>query len=342
MKAVVFDEHGGPEVLKYRDVPDPTPAADQVLIKVKACALNHLDLWCRRGMPGIKIPMPHISGSDVAGEVVSAGELVKAVRPGDRVMVSPGLSCGRCRACLCGEDNLCPQYDILGFRSAGGYAEYVVVPEENVIPISDKIDFNQAAAFPLVFLTAWHMLVTRAAVKPGEEVLILAAGSGVGMAGIQVARLFGARVIATAGSDEKLARARELGAEATINHNTQDVAEEARRLSGGRGVDLVFEHIGAATWEKSILSLAHNGRLVTCGATSGFAAKTDIRYLFSRHLTILGSYMGSKGELLEAYRFLEQGKLKPVVDRALPLEEAARAQQIMEDRKQFGKLVLNP
>src|SRR5262245_15859589 len=249
---------------------------------------------------------------------------------GQRVMLSPGTSCGRCRMCLAGEDNSCRQYRILGYQIHGGYAERLRCPAANVIPLPDGISFEEAAAFPLVFLTAWRMLVTRARVRPGEDVLVWAAGSGVGMAAVQVAKLLGARVIATAGSEAKLARARELGADATLNHHEADVVAEVKRLTGRKGADVVVEHVGQASWERSILALAQRGRLVTCGATTGPAAATDIRYVFSRQLSILGSYMGSKAELMDAAGFFFAGKLKPVVHAVLPLCEASRAHEMME------------
>jgi NADPH:quinone reductase-like Zn-dependent oxidoreductase len=342
MKAIVFHEHGGIEQLKYEEVPDPKVSAIDVLVRVKACALNHLDLWCRMGLPGIKLPLPHISGADVAGEVVGIGELVSRVKIGDKVMLQPGLSCGQCRNCLSGADNLCPSYDILGLRSNGGYAELVAAPEVNAIRMPEYLSFNEAAAIPLVFLTAWHMLVTRAKLALGEDVLIIGAGSGVGSAGIQVAKLFGARVIATAGSEEKLQKARALGADEVINHHTQDLAAEVKKITNKKGVEVVFEHVGAAVFEKCIRSMAPNGRLVTCGVTTGFDVQFDLRYLFSKHLTLYGSYMGSKSELLEVMKFFERKKLKAVVDTTFPLREAAQAQQRLEERKQFGKVILNP
>ena len=338
MKAVRFHEHGGPEVLRYEDAPDPVPRPGDALVRVRACALNHLDLWERRGIERVKIPLPHISGSDVAGEVIEPGD--SGLAAGARVMLQPGLSCGRCQACLDGRDNECPRYDVLGYVSNGGYAELVTVPAGNLIPVPDAIDFVQAAAFPLVFVTAWHMLITRARVQAGETVLILAAGSGVGQAAIQIAKIIGARVIATAGTDEKLDRARALGAEAVINHQTQRLADEVRRLTVKRGVDVVVEHVGQATWEESVRCLARAGRLVTCGATTGHAGAIDLRFLYARQLSLLGSYMGTKGELLHAAPLFFEGKLKPVVDRTFPLAEAAEAQRWLEGRRQFGKIVL--
>ncbi|HEX3146411.1 MAG TPA: zinc-binding dehydrogenase [Pyrinomonadaceae bacterium] len=340
MKAIIFDQHGGPEVLRSATVPDPQIKADHVLIEVRACALNHLDVWVRNGLPGITIPLPHILGNDIAGVVREAGPLVTWARAGDEVMVQPGVSCGHCAACLAGHDNMCDEYDIIGYRLDGGYAELVDVPGLNLIPKPKNLSWAEAAALPLVTLTAWHMLVTRANVQPGEDVLIHAAGSGVGSVGIQIARLRGARVIATASSEEKLAKARELGANETINYSDEAWPRQVKRLTNGRGVDVVFEHTGAATWPGSILSLKKGGRLVTCGATSGFNASTDLRHVFYRHLTILGSMMGSKADLLAAMKFIESGQIRAVVDRVLPLEEARKAHELMEDRAQFGKLVL--
>ncbi len=338
MKAIRFHSHGGANVLRYEDAAVPIPAAGEALIRVRACALNHLDLWQRRGMERVTIGFPHISGADVAGEIESApgGEYA----PGRRVMVQPGLSCGRCPACLDGRDNECPSYDVLGYRSDGGYAEYVKVPLQNLIAIPDAIGFVEAAAFPLAFLTAWHMLVTRAKLLPGEDVLVIGAGSGVGQAAIQIAWRHGARVFATAGTDEKLAKARQLGAYEVVNHTTQDVPAVIREFTGGRGVDVVVEHVGTATWDRSVKSMARGGRLVTCGATTGHDARIDLRFLFSRQLSLLGSYMGRKGELLRAAQFFFSGELRPVVDRTYPLAEAADAQRRLEGRKQFGKIVL--
>jgi len=342
MKAIVFSEHGGPEVLRYTEAPEPKVSATEVLLRVRACALNHLDLWVRRGLPGISIPFPHIPGSDIAGEVVKVGELVTRVPVGQKVLLAPGLSCGQCPACVAGADNLCRRYTLFGYMVDGGCAEYVRSPEVNVIPIPGDLSFEEAAAVPLVFLTAWHMLMARAQLQPGEDILVLGAGSGVGSAAIQIAKLVGARVIATAGSDAKLERAKSLGADLVINHSRQNIAEEVKRLTERRGVDVVFEHIGTATWEMSVASLAPNGRLVTCGATTGYEGRVDIRYLFSRHLSILGSYMGSKAELYAVLKLLGQRKLRAVIDRVLPLAQCAQAHKLMEKRGQFGKIVLQP
>ena len=342
MKAAIFQKHGGPEVLEYADVPEPRIRANEVLVEVKACALNHLDIFVRGGLPGIEIPLPHILGNDIAGVVREVGELVTWVKPGNEVMVQPGVSCGHCEACLTGQDNLCREYDIIGYRRNGGYADLVAVPGVNIIPKPAALSFEEAAALPLVTVTAWHMLVTRANVQPGEDVLVHAAGSGVGSIAIQIAKLRGARVLTTASSDDKLAKARELGADETINYTRDDWPKEVRRLTDKKGVDVVVEHTGAATWPGSISSLKNNGRLVTCGATSGFDARTDLRQVFYRHLTLLGSFMGSKGELIEALKFVGEGKIRAVVDRVLPLSEARQAHELIEDRAQFGKIVLRP
>jgi len=336
MKAIRFHEHGSADVLRLEDAPEPAPSSGDVLIRVRACALNHLDIWNRRGV--VRLPLPHISGADVAGDVIEAAD--GSFSPGTRVMLQPGLSCGRCEACLDGRDNECPRYDVLGSQSQGGYAEFVRVPARNVIPLPAAIGFVEAAAFPLTFVTAWHMLVTRARLRPGEDVLVLSAGSGVGQAAIQIAWLHGARVFATAGNDEKLARARELGATEVINHYTQDFPAEIRRLTNNRGVDVLIEHVGEATWERSLKCLARTGRLVTCGATTGYNAAVDLRFLFSRQYSLMGSYMGTKSELLRAAHFFFSGELRPFVDRTFPLSEAAAAQRYLEEGKQFGKVVL--
>lgn len=339
MKAIRFHQHGGPEVLRYEDTPEPELQPGEVLVRVRACALNHLDIWERRGLPHVHIPMPHISGSDVAGEV--AATLAPDIMPGRRVMLQPGMSCGRCAACLSGHDNECPHYEVLGYRShPGGYAEYVKVPVQNLVPIPDDISFVDAAAFPLTFLTAWHMLVTRARLKRGDDVLVIAAGSGVGQAAIQIAFLHGARVFATAGTTAKLERARALGAYEVIDHHQQDIAAEIARLTNNRGVDIVIEHVGEATWAKSVRALARGGRLVTCGATTGANGAVNLQALFAKQLSIIGSYMGAKGELLRVARCFFSGQLRPVVDRTYPLADAPAAQRRMEESGQFGKIVL--
>jgi NADPH:quinone reductase-like Zn-dependent oxidoreductase len=342
MKAGRIHQHGGTEVLRYEDVPEPQIRPDQVLVRVRACALNHLDLFVRAGIPGMTFRMPHVLGSDIAGEIVEVGGLCERARPGWRVLVSPGLSCRQCEACLCGNDNLCRKYAVFGYGIDGGYTELIAVPEYSVIPIPDGLSFEEAAAVPLVFLTAWHMLMARARLQPGEDVLVLGASSGVGSAAIQIAKLFQCRVIATAGSQEKMAIARELGADHTIDHYREDISAEVRKLTGKRGVDVVVEHVGAATWPKSLQSLAPGGRLVTCGATTGFDAAIDLRYLFSKQWSLLGSFMGSMGELHKVLKFVFRKQLKPVIDRIYPLAEIRAAHQRLESREHFGKVIVRP
>ncbi len=342
MKAIRFHQHGGPEVLKYEDAPDPEIQANEVLVRVRACALNHLDVWVRGGVPGWRIPLPHIVGADVSGEVAEVGSLVTRVKTGDRVLLSPGVSCGQCEMCFKGLDSACRQFTVRGVFVDGGYAEYVKSVEMNVIPIPGDLSYEEAAAVPLVFLTAWHMLFTRAGLKAGEDVLVIGAGSGVGSAAIQVAKLVNARVIATAGADWKLEKARALGADEVINHTCQSIREEVKRLTEKRGVDVVVEHVGAAVWDACFESLATYGRLVTCGMTTGADLKLNGQGLFGRQRTILGSFMGGKGELTEALKFIGQRNLKAVIDSVFPLQEAAAAQQKMEGREFFGKILLHP
>ena len=340
IKAMRIHRHGGPEVLQVDEIDPPHAGAGEVTVEVKACALNHLDIWTRTGMPNVSIEMPRILGSDVSGIVVETGEGVTDVPLGEEVVLQPGLSCGRCLRCLQGRDNECRQYKVLGSRVDGGYTERLSVPVENLLPKPKRLSFEEAASVPLVFLTAWHMLVERARLRPGEDVLVLAAGSGVGIAAIQIAKLWGARVIATASTDAKLARAQELGADDLVNYREQDFAREVQRLTDKKGVEVVIEHVGQDTFPKSLRSLARGGRLVTCGATSGPDIEVDLRYVFARHLALLGSYMGGKHELAELLPFFDTGRLKPVVDRVFPLEEAADAHRRMENREQFGKIVL--
>jgi NADPH:quinone reductase-like Zn-dependent oxidoreductase len=342
MKAARIHQHGGPEVLVYEDVPEPRIKANEILLRVRACALNHLDLWVRAGIPGMRFEMPHILGSDIAGEVVAAGELCQRVKPGWRVLLSPGLSCRQCTQCISGNDNLCRQYTMFGYRADGGNAEYLAAPEYSAIQIPDALSFEQAAAVPLVFVTAWHMLMSRAQLQPGEDVLVLAASSGVGSAAIQIAKLFQCRVIATAGGEKKMAKARELGADYVIDHYQQDISAEVRKITAKRGVDVVIEHVGTATWQKSMESLASAGRVVTCGATTGYDAKLDLRFLFSRQLSMLGSFMGTMGELHRALQFVFRGQLKPVIDQVLPLAEIRAAHERLENKEQFGKIVVVP
>jgi NADPH:quinone reductase-like Zn-dependent oxidoreductase len=340
MKAVRFYSHGGSDQLRYESVPDPPAGPGEVVIRVKACALNYLDVWQRKGLPGIQIPFPHISGSDVAGVIETVGPGVHHLKAGVKALVNPGLSCMHCEACYRGNDNQCREYSVLGNFDDGGYADLVRIPAVNALPYPGDMPFADAAAVPLVFMTAWHMLVTRCALHAGEDVLVLGAGSGVGSAAIQIAKLFRARVIATAGSEAKLEKALALGADHVVNHTKQKIRDEVREITKKRGVDIVFEHVGAATWQESVSCLARHGRLVTCGVTTGYDVRLDLRHVFAKEISIMGSYMGSKHELLEVLKHLRAGFLKPVVSEVLPLRDAARAQDMLENREHFGKIVL--
>jgi len=340
MKAVRIHEFGGPEVLRLEDLPDPQPRQDQVLVRVQACAMNHLDLFVRKGLPGVKLP--HILGSDIAGEIVAVGEYISGFKPGQRVLLAPMHFCNHCAKCVAGLQNQCPEFTVLGNGVDGGNCELIAVPAVNVIPIPDSLDFNQAASVPLVFLTAWHMLVGRAGIRPGQTVLVLGGGSGVGIAAIQVAKLFHARVITTAGDEAKLEKARALGADYGINHYKQKISQEVRAITSKAGVDIVVEHVGAATWEESMKSLKPSGTIVTCGATTGPNAAFDLRFLFARQLSFLGSFMGTMGELHEVLSHVFSGRLKPVVDRTFPLKEVRVAHEYLESSQMFGKVVLNP
>jgi len=340
MKAIRIHQFGGPEVLKYEDVPDPQPRHDQVLVRVRACAMNHLDIWVRKGVPGVTFP--RILGSDIAGEVVSAGDYVSGITSGQRVLLAPMTFCGVCPKCTSGQQNFCPQFGVLGARVDGGDCELMVVPRVNVIPIPDSLNFDEAASVPLVFLTAWHMLVARAGLRPGHTVLVLGAGSGVGSAAIQICKLFNATVITTAGNDAKLARARELGADYGIDHYKQKISDEVKRITNKVGVDIVFEHVGPATWQESLKSLKPGGTVVTCGATTGREAQIDLNFLYSRQQSYLGSFMGNMADLYEVLGHVFAGRLKPVVDRTFPLSEAADAHRYLESSEMFGKVVLKP
>lgn len=342
MRAVVVHEHGGFEALRFeeREVREPGPG--EVRIRVKAVGLNHLDIWVRKGVPGHRFPLPLIPGSDVAGLVDALGAGVEGVRPGDKVVVSPGISCGTCRECRAGEEPLCGQFGILGETRDGGCAEFLEVPRRNALPMPTNLDFSEAAAIPLVFLTAWHMLVAKAGLRPGQSVLIHAAGSGVSSAAIQIARLLGAKVMATAGSREKCEKALELGAEETVNYREADFVQEVRRWTDKRGVDLALDHVGEDTFDRTIRCLAKGGSYVTCGATSGYQMKTDFRPVYFKSLSILGSTMGGSHELMDVLDLVQAGSLRPVVDRVMPLRRVADAHRHLESRSGFGKTVLVP
>ena len=342
MRAVYLERFGGPDVLTFGDRPAPSPKPGEALVRVRACGINHLDLWVRSGLKGLEPEMPHILGNEVVGEIAELGAGITHLTVGAKTLVNPTLSCGHCAACANGDDNLCRSYDVLGRKRNGGYAEFVSVPAANCLPFPENLSWEQAAAVPLVFLTAWHMLVTRAHVRAGEDVLVIGAGSGVGSAAIQIARLHGARVIATAGTGAKLERASALGAQDVINHVTEDVAARARALTGKKGVDVVVEHVGGPVFEAAVSALARDGRLVTCGDTIGNRVTLDLDLLFGRHLTLLGSWMGRRSDLNAALKHIATGALKPVVDSVMPLAEARGAHERLEARDAFGKLVLVP
>ena len=345
MKAIVFSKQGSVEVLRYTDVPLPTFDAGEVLVKVEACAVNYLDLHARRNRPEIEAKLrrgetPHILGSDIAGTIAEVGTSVGGIRVGDRVVLAPCIPCGACADCHRGAENLCDMQELIGFQTNGGYAEYVKAPAQNAIRIPDTLSFTHAAAMPIAYLTAWHMLMTRAQLRPADDVLILGVGGGVGSAGLQIAKLSGARVFATASTDEKLARAREMGADITINYKDIDFSEVVLEATDGRGVDIVLEHVGTATWNQSIASLAKNGRLVSCGVTTGNIGTVNIRKMYQKELTLMGSALGTVTELRTLVQLAAQGKLEPIVDRTLPLHRADEAHLLLENRQNFGKVVL--
>jgi NADPH:quinone reductase-like Zn-dependent oxidoreductase len=341
MRAVRIHEFGGADKLIYEEsVPEPSAGAGEVKVRVRTCALNHLDIWVRSGIPAYKTPLPHILGSDIAGEVVEVGEGVQGWGKGDEVVLYPVISCGKCRFCKVGRENLCREVQVIGAHRPGGYAEYIVVPERNLLYKPSNLSFEEAAAYPLVFLTAWHMLMTKARLQPGEWALVMGGGSGVGSAAIQIAKLRGALVIATAGSEAKLERCRELGADFTVNHSDPEWFKQVRDATEGEGVDVVFEHVGQAVFDACIRLLTKGGRLVTCGATTGAEAKFDIRYIFSRELEIHGTYIGTRAELEQILPHMVAGRLKPIVDSVFDLSEARAAHEKLESRDVFGKIVL--
>jgi len=339
MRAAIIREHGGLDAIQVENVPDPTPGPDEALIEVRACALNHMDLWARKGIPGFSFPLPLIPGCDIAGVVRHA----PGWEPGAEVVIQPGVSCGTCERCLQGKDNLCPSFGILGETQNGGCAELVVVPANNLVAKPANLTFPEAAAYPLTMLTAWHMLVTRGQVQSGHAVLVHAAGSGVGSAAVQIASMHGATVIATAGSQEKCERALALGAHHAINYREDDRWwKTARGLNQGQGMDLVIEHVGKATFDGSVRSLRTGGSLVTCGATTGGHFPVAINRIFFKNLAILGSTMGTKAELHAISEHVAKGALKPVVDRVLSLDAIHEAHEALENRQAFGKIVITP
>jgi NADPH:quinone reductase-like Zn-dependent oxidoreductase len=363
MKAIRIHAHGGPEVLKIDDIETPKPRSGHALVRIHATAMNHMDLWVRKGMPGVKIPLPIILGCEAAGVVEDVwqdtsppkagveGEAsaalptegaTRAPKIGDEVVVAPSTCCGVCEACLSGNDHYCREYKIYGEHRDGTECEFMLVPEYNLLPKPKNLSFEEAATVPLTFLTAWQMLVDRAQVKSGQTVLIMAAASGVGSAGVQIAKLFGARVIATASNEGKFSKIEALGADHIINHRSQDIAEEVKKLTDKRGVDVVFEHVGVSVWEKCLKSLAFAGKLVTCGATTGPEVKLDLRHIFIKQQQILGSTMGPKASLFKILRLVSEGRLSPVLDRVFPFSAVVEAHKHLEEGKQFGKVVLTP
>jgi alcohol dehydrogenase len=352
MKAVVFEEHGGPDVLNYTDIPEPEPRSFEVLIEVKAAGANFNDIWARRGMPGMKVIFPHVAGSDVSGVVRAVGSDVAGkgfgsspVAVGDEVVVHPGLSCRVCDACTAGEEFFCRQFLIWGFQTGpnnGGHSELVALPAANVLPKPANLTFEEAASMPLVLETAWRMLVTRARIQAGENVLIWGGVGGLGVMATQICRLFGANPIPVVGGADKVAKAHELGAEHVIDRKSEDVLARVKEITGRVGVDIVFEHSGQETWPTSVAALRWGGRVVVCGASTGFEAMTDLRFLWNKQQNLLGSHLSSKAELAAALRAVEAGHIKPVVDHVFELSEVPKAQQLMEDLKVQGKLVYVP
>jgi len=339
-EAMAIEATGGPEVLQRMviDLADPGPG--EVLVRVRAVALNHLDVWTRKGLPHLKYSFPHRLGADISGEIEALGPGARG-RVGQKVVLAPGVSCGVCARCAAGEDNLCREYKILGESTQGGYARHVVVPDRNVLPYPEPLTWEDAAAIPLCFLTAWQMVVRKANVRPGQTVLVQAAGSGVSSAAIQLCKMLGAQVIATTGTPEKAERARALGADHVIDYSKEDFVKRVREITQRRGADAVIEHVGGEVFEKSILAAAWGGRVVTCGATTGFFPKVDLRQIFFRQVEVLGSTMGGRKDLFDVLELVSQKKLRPVVDRVLPLWQAAEAHRVLEERKAFGKVVLS-
>jgi len=341
VRAYQITRHGGPEALERVELPQPVPRFGEVLVEIRACSLNHLDLWVRNGVEGYVFPLPIIPGSEIAGTIATVGPGIEDLTPGAPTLVAPAVSCGLCDRCLNNQDPLCRGYKILGEHRDGGYAEFVVVPRRNILPLPEALTFVEAAAIPLVFLTAWHMLTSRARLATGEDVLIHAAGSGVSTAAIQIASLLGARrIIVTAAAQAKLQKALELGATDTIDYVQDDFVGATKKITGGKGVEVVVDHVGGETFERSLSALGWGGRLVLCGATSAHLARLNLRAVFFKSLSILGSTMGSLGELRHLLSFVDQGRLQPVVDRTFPFDRAHDALRVLEERRNVGKVVL--
>jgi NADPH:quinone reductase-like Zn-dependent oxidoreductase len=342
MKAAFFKEHGGSDKIIYGDYKDPVPDAGEVVVRVKACALNHVDMLLLDGRYPPPEGLPHVNGCEVTGTVETTGAAVKGLAAGQRVVIFPGFSCGTCEFCLRGERTVCLRYGYLGAARDGGYAELVKAPGANILPLPDAISFEAGAAVPLAMLTAWHALIAQAQLRPGQTVLVQAAGSGVGSAAIQIARLVGARVMTTVGSDDKIAFAKSLGAEHVVNYRTQDFVEEAKKWTNKRGVDVVVEHIGGETFERSSYALTRLGTLVSIGSHDTHWGRLDLRHVYSKNLRILGTNLGSILELRTILDELVAGRLKPVIDRTFALKDARAAVQHVLDRKNKGKVLLVP
>jgi NADPH:quinone reductase-like Zn-dependent oxidoreductase len=340
MKAIAITAHGGMEKVQYMDVERPPLGPREVLIEARAVALNHLDIWVRNGLPGSRLTMPHVLGADGAGVVAEVGAEVSRVQVGDRVVINPGLHCGMCEFCQAGEQSLCATFGIMGETRPGTFAEYFQVPQENVHPVPEGFSWEEAAAFPLVFVTAWRMLISKAAIKPVEDILILGIGGGVSTAVLQIVKAIGLRAFVTSSSDDKLQQATKLGADAVINYKTQDFAREIRHLTQQRGVDVVVDSVGGDSYAKSLASLVKGGRLVTCGATAGPRPQTDLARIFWNQLSVFGSTMGNMREFAEMLNFVSKRGVKPVIDQVFPVAEGANALARMEEGKQFGKIVL--
>jgi NADPH:quinone reductase-like Zn-dependent oxidoreductase len=340
MKAIAITAHGGMDQVQYIDVDRPQLGPREVLIDTRAAALNHLDLWVRNGLPGSKLTMPHVLGADGAGVVAEVGGEVHTVKVGDRVLINPGLNCGTCEFCQAGEHSLCAKFGIMGETCPGTFAEHFKIPQENAYPVPEGLSWEEAAALPLVFVTAWRMLISKAAIKPGEDILILGIGGGVATAALQIAKSLGLRAIVTSSSDAKLQQAKNLGADVAINYTTQDFAREVRDVTQRRGVDVVVDSVGGDSYAKSLACLVKGGRLVTCGATAGPRPQTDLQRIFWNQLSVFGSTMGNRREFAEMLNFVRKRGLKPVIDQVFPLSDGAQAMARMEAGRQFGKIVL--
>ena len=345
MKAIVFNEHGGMDTLRLEDVDEPKPGPSECVIRVRAAACNYVDIWARQGLPGVKFALPHISGSDAAGEIVATGSEVSRLVVGQKVLVHPSLSCRICEACTAGKEQFCREFKLWGFQTGpndGAFAELARLPEANLIPMPESLSFEEAASLPLVLETAWRMLVTRARIAAGDTVLIWGAAGGLGVMALQICLLWGAIPVAVVSSEEKAKLVRSLGAEHVINRSSEEPVARVREITNRRGVDIVFEHVGEATWPQSIAALKWGGTIVVCGATTGFNAATDLRFLWNKQQNYLGSHLGTKAELVEALGFVATGRIRPIVDRIFPLSAAAEAQSRMETDRALGKLVLVP